>query len=221
LISTYSVIFDLGGVVLRWNPDDIIRSFCSDEAVQSVLKREVFRHPDWLDMDRGVLPEHEAIKRFHTRTGLSLAEVSALMQAVRDSLQPIPGTVALLAELAALDVPLYCLSNMSVTTSNYVRARHSFWRSFRGIVISGEIKLIKPDPAIFEYMVERFGLVPRNAVFIDDHPPNIESANRLGFKTVLFHDPVQCRKSLSELLDGENRRERTTFQSIRQKREST
>ena len=48
-----SVIFDLGGVVLRWNPDDIIRNFCSDEALRSVIRREVFKHPDWLEMDRG------------------------------------------------------------------------------------------------------------------------------------------------------------------------
>ena len=155
-----SVIFDLGGVVLRWNPDDIIRDFCADEAMRSVLKREVFKHPDWLAMDRGVLQEHEAIQRFHRRTGLSLADVSALMQAVKDSLLPIPETVELLEELSAQDVPLYCLSNMSATTSNYLRARHSFYRVFRGIVISAEIQLIKPDPAIFEYIVERFSLAP-------------------------------------------------------------
>lgn len=195
-----SVIFDLGGVVLRWNPDDIIRDFCADEAMRSVLKREVFKHPDWLAMDRGVLQEHEAIQRFHRRTGLSLADVCALMQAVKDSLLPIPETVELLEELSAQDVPLYCLSNMSATTSNYLRARHSFYGVFRGIVISAEIQLIKPDPAIFEYIVERFSLAPSNTVFIDDHPPNIESAHRLGFKTLLFSDPIQCQETLRKLL---------------------
>jgi HAD superfamily hydrolase (TIGR01509 family) len=196
-----SVIFDLGGVVLRWNPDEIIRGFCPDEAMRSVIKREVFKHPDWLAMDCGVLEEHEAIDRFHRRTGLSVAEVSALMHTTKDSLLPIPETVELLEELAAQDVPLYCLSNMSATTANYLRARHSFWRVFRGIVISGEIQLNKPDPAIFEYIVERFGLRPGNTVFIDDHRPNIESADRLGFKTLHFTDPVECRNTLRKLLE--------------------
>jgi putative hydrolase of the HAD superfamily len=196
-----SVIFDLGGVVLRWSPDDIIRGFCVDEAMQSVIRREVFKHPDWLAMDRGVLQEHEAVHRFHSRTGLSLGEVSALMQAVKDSLLPVPETVELLEELADQDVPLYCLSNMSATMADYLRARHSFWRVFRGVVISGEIQLIKPDPAIFEYVLERFCLSPGNTIFIDDHRPNIESADRLGFKTLLFKDPAECREMLVKLLE--------------------
>jgi putative hydrolase of the HAD superfamily len=199
-INIDSVIFDLGGVVLHWNPDGIIRGFTSDEATQSVIRREVFKHPDWLDMDRGVLSEDKAIDRFRERTGLSVAELSALMLAVKDSLQPIPGTVELLEDLAAHNVPLYCLSNMPATTSDYLRARYSFWRLFRGIVISGEIRLVKPEPAIFEHVLARFSLNPRSTVFVDDHLPNIESAARLGFKTLLFSDPVQCRSDLQEIL---------------------
>ena len=186
--------------MLRWDPDNIIRDFRADEATRAVVKREIFQHPEWLEMDRGTLPEHEAMLRFHKRTGLSLSEISALMQAVKDSLQPIPETVELLEALAAHAVPLYCLSNMTAATANYVRERYSFWHVFRGLVISGEIHLLKPDPAIFAYIVERFSLNPRNAIFIDDHPPNIESAARLGFKTLLFTDPAQCRSGLKELL---------------------
>ena len=115
-------------------------------------------------------------------------------------MQPIPGTIELLESLAAKDVPLYCLSNMPATTADYLRTRYSFWRVFRGIVISGEIRLLKPDPAIFEYIVTRFSLNPRNTTFVDDHLPNIESAGRLGFKTLLFSDPVQCRSDLQEIL---------------------
>jgi putative hydrolase of the HAD superfamily len=186
--------------VLRWNPDSIVRDFTSNEATQSVIRREVFKHPDWLQMDRGVLTEEKAIDRFRDRTGLSAAELSALMQAVRDSLQPIPETVELLEDLAARNVPLYCLSNMPASTANYLRARYSFWRLFRGIVISGEIRLVKPDPAIFEHAVACFSLTPGNTAFVDDHLPNIESAGRLGFKTLLFSDPAQCRSGLQALL---------------------
>jgi putative hydrolase of the HAD superfamily len=186
--------------VLRWNPDNILRDFSKDEATQSVLRQEIFKHPDWLDMDRGVLAEDEAVERFQKRTGLSLPEITALMQAVKDSLQPIPETVEILEELAAKKVPLYCLSNMPAATADYLRARYSFWRMFSGIVISGEIRLLKPDPAIFEHLVARFSLNPRNTAFVDDHLPNIESARRLGFKTVLFSNPVQCRSDLHALL---------------------
>lgn len=194
------VIFDLGGVVLRWNPDGIISDFSSDEGVRSAVKRDVFQHPDWLDMDRGVLPELAAVQRFHDRTGLSIAQVSALMQAVKDYLQPIPETIELLEDLAACGIRLYCLSNMPATTADYLRARHSFWRVFQGVVISGEINLMKPEPAIFAHIAERFSLIPERTAFIDDLLPNIESARRLGFKAVQFKDAAQCRADLSALL---------------------
>lgn len=197
----HNVIFDLGGVVLRWSPDDILERFYADEASRAHTKREVFQHKDWLDMDRGTLLEPDAILRFHQRTGRSQDEMSALMQAVKDSLQPVAETVDLLEELAGRGVPLYCLSNMPATTADYLRQRHTFWKVFSGVVISGEIQLLKPDREIFDHIAQRFSLTPENTVFIDDHGPNIDSAKRLGFKTVHFQTPGQCRTELFALLD--------------------
>lgn len=196
----HSIIFDLGGVVLRWNPDDILEDFYADEPSRTTAKREVFQHADWLELDRGVLREDEAIQRFHERTGRPLAEMSALMQAVRDSLQPIPETLEILEDLARRGIPLYCLSNMAASTADHLRRQHTFWNFFRGIVISGEVKLMKPDPEIFEYIARRFALRPQNTVFIDDHFPNVKSAAGLGFKTLLFESPAQCRSELNSLL---------------------
>lgn len=100
-----NVIFDLGGVVLRWNPDEILRDFYSDVALQSLAKRELFQHADWLDLDRGTLLEPEAIERFQERSGRPPQETAALLRAARDSLQPIPETVELIDDLAARGVP--------------------------------------------------------------------------------------------------------------------
>ena len=119
----HNVIFDLGGVVLKWSPDDILEEFYADEASRAQTKREIFQHGDWLDLDRGTLLEPDAIVRFHRRTGRSRDEMSALMQAVKDSLQPVPQTVALLEELAGRDIPLYCLSNMPAATADYLRQK--------------------------------------------------------------------------------------------------
>jgi putative hydrolase of the HAD superfamily len=196
----HNVIFDLGGVVLKWSPDDILEEFYADEAARAQTKREVFQHNDWLDLDRGTLLEPDAIVRFHQRTGRPREEMSALMQAVKDSLQPVPGTVDLLEELAARGIPLYCLSNMPATTADYLRQRHSFWKVFGGVVISGEIQLLKPEREIFDHIAQRFALTPENTVFIDDHGPNIDSAKRLGFKTIHFQTPGQCRTELFALL---------------------
>src|ERR1700733_10052427 len=108
----YSVVFDLGGVLLRWNPGEIVNNSFPDEATRSLVRREIFQHPDWLDMDRGVLLEQDAIHRFQKRTGSSLADMSRLLQAVKDSLQPIETTHEILREISRPEDPLYCLSNM-------------------------------------------------------------------------------------------------------------
>jgi putative hydrolase of the HAD superfamily len=192
----YCVVFDLGGVLLRWNPTEIVNSCFADEATRSLVEREIFQHADWLDMDRGVLLEQDAIQRFHQRTGRSLADMSRLLQAVKDSLHPIEATHEILKELSDHLVPLYCLSNMPATTADYLRARHAFFMLFQGIVISGEINLIKPDNAIFEHLIQRFGLTPERSIFIDDSLANIESAAKLGFKTHHFTDPARCRQAL-------------------------
>jgi putative hydrolase of the HAD superfamily len=192
----YNVVFDLGGVLLRWNPAEIVNNFFPDEATRSVVRREIFQHPDWLDMDRGILLEDDAIHRFQQRTGCSRSDMSKLLQAVKDSLQPIEETHQILQELSQHQVALYCLSNMPATTADYLRARYAFFRLFHGIVISGEINLMKPDKAIFEHLIARFAIDPAKSIFIDDSCANVESAASLGFKTHHFKNPRGCREAL-------------------------
>src|ERR1700761_3201118 len=172
----YNVIFDLGGVLLQWNPAEIMKKCFPDEDMRALIRREVFQHADWVEMDRGTLLEHEAIPRFHRRTGCSLEDLTLLMQATNDYLDVIPDTHAILAELSAHQVPLYCLSNMPPNKWDALRARHAFFELFDGIVISGQINLVKPDRAIFDHLAQQFDIKPEESIFIDDHLPNIESA---------------------------------------------
>jgi putative hydrolase of the HAD superfamily len=198
-----NVIFDLGGVVLDWNPDLILENFYGNVDARVAMKAALFQHPDWLQMDRGVLTEPEAVARLQRRTGRPTAELSGLFDAVRSSLQPKPHTLALIERLAQRSVPLYCLSNMPASTFAYLRERHAFWPAFSGIVISGEIKMMKPEREVFEYLLDRFALVPAETVFVDDHQPNIDAAQAIGLHTVLFRDAQQCELELEALLAAE------------------
>ena len=108
--------------------------------------------------------------------------------------------MALLKSLAQRQVPLYCLSNMAASTFAYLREQHAFWDAFRGIVISGEIKMAKPEREIFEYLLRRYALSAAETVFVDDHAPNIEAAKELGLHTVWFRDAGQCALELERLL---------------------
>lgn len=195
-----NVIFDFGGVIVRWKPLDVIARLYADEAHRSAVWQLVFQHPDWIDMDRGTLDEQAAARRFAERTGRPLPEMLELLRHVKESLTPIPESVAMLRDLEARGVPLYGLSNMPATTFAYLRGRYDHWQVFKGIVISGEIRLIKPDPQIFEYAARTHGLTPSESLFIDDSPANIATAKQLGFRTILFQDPAQCAQEVEATL---------------------
>jgi FMN phosphatase YigB (HAD superfamily) len=195
-----NVVFDFGGVLVRWQPEAVIASFYADEPLRALVRDAVIRHPDWIDLDRGSLSETAAIERFAARMGRPTAEMRALMQHIKDSLTPLPDSIALLDELAQRGVPLYGLSNMSAPIFELLKSRYDHWDRFLGIVVSGEIGLVKPDPEIFHHLAKRYGLIPAETVFIDDHLPNIESAGRLGFHTIHFADAEQCRRELDRHL---------------------
>lgn len=198
--SIRSVIFDFGGVLLRWRPEEITRDFYSDHGLRDALKHAVFQHPDWIDMDRGTLSEDLAAERFAARMGRPPEEMRQLLERVRDSLTPIGESFAIVKSLAMQGIPLYALSNMPASTFSYLRDRYDCWGVFEGIVISGEIGMIKPEPDIFDYIARRYDLVPSETIFVDDHLSNVESGARLGFRTIHFSTPQQCAAEFHSLL---------------------
>jgi putative hydrolase of the HAD superfamily len=195
-----NVIFDLGGVVLEWNPDRILASYYADPEMRTLMKTALFQHPDWLQLDRGTLNEADLLARAAGRTGRPAAELNGLFDAIRESLHTKAETVALLEKLSARNVPLYCLSNMSSDLFAYLRARHSFWGVFRGIVISGDIQMMKPEHQIFEFLLQRYSLVAAQTAFVDDNAPNVEAARELGIHPVWFKSAGQCEQELDKFL---------------------
>lgn len=195
-----NVIFDLGGVLIEWNPDRILASCYADPEMGAIMKTALFQHPDWLQLDRGTLSEADLLVRAAGRTGRPAAELSGLFDAMRESLHTKAETVALLEKLSTRKVPLYCLSNMSSDIFAYLRERHSFWGVFRGIVISGDVRMMKPEREIFQFLLERYGLVAAETAFVDDNAPNVEAARALGIHPVWFKDAQQCEMELEKLL---------------------
>jgi putative hydrolase of the HAD superfamily len=195
-----NIIFDLGGVVFEWSPDAILDCYYADPDLRAGMKAALFQHPDWQQMDRGTLSEPEALANLVQRTGRPEAELAGLFDAVRGSLKPKPDTLALLDRLAQRQVPLYCLSNMPESTFSHLRRQYEFWTVFQGIVISGQIQMMKPEREIFDYLLKRYELPAAETVFVDDHPPNVDAARALGLHTVLFRDARQCEAELDCLL---------------------
>jgi putative hydrolase of the HAD superfamily len=111
----HNVIFDLGGVLLEWNPTKILADFYPEPEPRILLADALFRHSDWRAFNRGELSERELLSRLSSRTGRDNAELSSLLESVPRSLVAMPRTVALLQALQRRCIPLYCLSDMAAS----------------------------------------------------------------------------------------------------------
>ncbi|HTU65000.1 MAG TPA: HAD family phosphatase [Steroidobacteraceae bacterium] len=199
-----NVVFDVGGVLLRWDPPAFIATVVPDPAQQALVLREIFQHPEWHEFDRGSIDVDRAVTQFGQRAGLSPEQMRRLLQTANASLHPVPGSIELVEDLAAAGVHLYVLSNMPVSTYEYLVKAHGFFAHFKQLVISGAILLIKPEPAIYKHLVERTGIVPAESVFIDDLLKNVVAARESGLHAIQFESADTTRAALRAYLPGAN-----------------
>ena len=192
-----AVVFDLGGVLIDWDPRHLYRRLIPDEAEMERFLRDVVSAQWNLEHDRGRSfaegvalltrkhPEQaDLIAAFHERWPEMLGGA-------------IEGTVEILAELRTSGVRLLALTNWSAETWPIGRARFPFLAWFEAVIVSGAEQLVKPDPGIFRILVDRHGLDPATTVFIDDLPRNVEAATALGFQAIRFTTPAALRGDLA------------------------
>jgi 2-haloacid dehalogenase len=193
------VVFDVGAVLVDWNPRHLYRRLFDDEVDMERFLAEVCT-PEWnsrLDAGR---PFAEAVEELAER----YPDQADLIRAYRERWVEmlggeIEGTVSIVRELRAAGVPVYALSNWSAETYPLTRPLYPFLDELDGVFISGGVGVGKPDPAIFRLFLERFGLEPGRIVFIDDSPANVATAQALGIDTIHFEDAPQTRRALARL----------------------
>jgi 2-haloacid dehalogenase len=191
-------VFDLGGVLIDWNPRHLYRKlFAGDDAAMEHFLANVCT-TEWnqcqdagrsfADAVNELLPLHadklELIEAFGKRFDEMIAG-------------PIQGAVHILAELKRLGRPVYAISNWSAETFPPQMQRFPFLSWFDGIVISGREGIIKPDLRIFRILCERYAVDPRSAVFIDDVAANAQAASALGIHGIHFRSAEQLRRELT------------------------
>jgi 2-haloacid dehalogenase len=191
------VVFDLGGVLIDWNPrylygklfdgkTDAVEEFLATVCTQS-----------WNELQDAGRPFADAcasLKRVHPHKGQL---IDAWVRRYDEMLAgPISGTVDILTNLNSRGVPFYALSNWSAETFPAALKRFEFLKWFRGIMLSGEVKLLKPDPRIFELFLVTFAIDPALTVYIDDRRPNVEAAMDFGMHGILFTDAAALRNEL-------------------------
>lgn len=193
-----TVLFDLGAVLIDWNPRYLYRPlFGSDEAAMERFLAEILP-PEWNHQIDAGKPFSEAVAE-RIRDHPEHAELIALWKDDWTKMlrEPIAESVAILGELRQRGHRLYALTNWSAETFPVARAKFGFLDWFEDIVVSGEVKLAKPDPRIFALTIERCRLDPARTVFIDDSPRNVEAAAEAGLDAILFTDTGHLRQDLA------------------------
>ena len=191
-----TVVFDIGGVLLRWDPRNLYQKIFADPAEMEWFLGEVCTSEWNVEQDRGRLwddavailverhPEWESqIRAYHERGHETIAGV-------------FEENVALLEQLTAAGLPVYAISNFSHEKFVEARERLTFLKLFRGVVVSGEDRMLKPDREIFDLFFSRYALQPQECIFIDDSRANIEMARSLGMHTIHFAEGTDLAEAL-------------------------
>lgn len=192
------VVFDIGGVLIDWNPRYLYRKLLDDEAAVSSFLDNVCT-PAWNEQfDAGCTFDQ------------GIAELAAVHPEKRTLIEAywsrwtemlggeIPGTAALLLRLRAVGIPVHAISNWSSETFPRAQEQFPFLECFDVLVLSGNERLVKPHPPIFELFLQRAGVRPQDCLFIDDNAANIETAASLGFHTEHFKDSEKLELRLIE-----------------------
>jgi 2-haloacid dehalogenase len=196
--SKQAVVFDLGGVLIDWNPRHLYRKmFNGDDGAMERFLSEICTS-EWIarqDAGRSFAEAtEELIARHPDQAGLISAFFDRWPEMVAGAIEQ---TVRILAELKGAGREVYALSNWSAETFPYARKRFEFLGWFDFTVISGEIGLIKPDREVFDFLLDKTGRRAEECVFIDDSPVNVAAASELGFDAIRFRSPEQLRDDLT------------------------
>lgn len=192
------VVFDVGNVLYGWDPSSFLINQIADdeERLRFIEDADFFGWHEGLDGGR---PFDEAAAELSEK----FPAYAALIQAWGDRFgetitDPVEGVHAIVEELDARGVPLFAITNFSADFWRpFIERERAFFSRFQDVVVSGEVKLLKPDPAIYYLALHRFGLKPREALFVDDRQINVEAAEAVGMQGHLFTDAADLRRRLA------------------------
>lgn len=197
-MSVEAVVFDVGRVLYQWQLSHLFERIVDDPARLDFLLSEVVTEEWHFEHDRGrslgdMVPERiSAYPEYET-------EIRAYATRFNETIPgPVPGSIELVERLAVRDVPLYAITNFGAEFWAGFRPTAPVFDRFREIVVSGEEKLAKPDPAIFELARKRFGHAEGAMLFIDDNAANIAAAKALGWQVHHFIDATALEQDLTE-----------------------
>ena len=195
-----TVIFDIGRVLVDFQPDIPLQRHFSDPEIRRRLKAAVYNNPAWSEADRGILPEEEILRRFVAADPELRQEILAAYRYSGETIRLFPYAEDWIRSLKARGYRVFCLSNYSRRLREETSGELRFLSLVDGVLFSYACGLIKPDPAIYQLCFRKFQIVPERAVFLDDNADNIKAAGEQGLHAILFTGYEDALKKLEHLL---------------------
>ncbi len=186
-----NIIFDMGNVLSYFNPQKIVACLGLNEEDSAMLLREIFREVEWVNIDHGFMSQEEGWERICRRLPERLhgAARACVFNWWKTSLVPVPGMAELVREVKAMGYHVFLCSNAATNLHEYFD-RIPGSECFEGMIVSADVKLLKPQHEIFEKLFETYSLKPEECFFIDDSPLNIDGACAVGMPAALFRDDI-------------------------------
>lgn len=195
-----NVVFDMGKVLIQFDVEHYLSRFASTPEDREMLRREVFRSVEWVQLDRGTVTDTQAAEAICRRLPEHLHQaVTDIFEQWHEDIPPLDGIYELASDLKGNGYKLYLLSNTSVRFHQF-RKNIPALRFFDGELISADVGLLKPELEIYQRFFRQFSLDPAACVFIDDSPANIEASIRAGMPGVVYNDDArELREKLRAL----------------------
>ena len=194
-----NVVFDIGNVMVKWSPAEIVRKTFGEDADQEYYVNAIFQDKLWYALNRGEVTEDEAKARYREALNLTDEQADLLFHHIKDSQDVLDGSVELLQQLHEAGYPLFALTDNVKEIVWYLKRRYDFWKYFQGVVVSAEVNCLKPDPEIFYHLLESNGIRASETVFLDDMPANVQGARDVGMEAIQFHCADKCTDELKEI----------------------
>lgn len=191
-----NVIFDIGNVLVRWAPEEVVKSIFPDADPTYFIKQ---MRSLWIDLNLGKLTEIESLSAFANQLGISEQEVLTLMLRLKTSQTPVAGSLELLKKLHMARIPLYSITDNVKEIVEYHKLNSEFLHYFSGVVVSADVGVLKPDQKIYRHLLDTYKLVSQESVFIDDVQINVDGALAVGMHSFQFKDSKDCAIKLREM----------------------
>lgn len=195
-----NILFDVGNVLLDFDPERFLREAGYSEAQQAVAMRCVFTHPLWNQLDKGTVTETEALQEFIKEEPDEKALIREIFSRTKETLFPLSYADGWVKSLKEQGYPVYILSNYAGELYEKTKHLMTFLQYVDDALFSYQCKMIKPDREIYAYACEKFGILPQETIFIDDRIANVEGAQAYGLQALQFTSYEETSKKLAQLL---------------------